>query len=56
MVAKHRINLSFLVSQLCASILEREIVKTIIQIETDEDQIITKLRDAKEIKKRVKLK
>ena len=56
MVLKNNVNLSFPVAQLCSSILELEIVKTIIQIETDEDQIITKLRDAKEIKKRVKLK
>ncbi len=46
MVLRNDVNLSFPVAQLCSSILEREIVKTIIQVETNEDEIIAKLRDA----------
>jgi hypothetical protein len=46
MVLKNHVNLSFPVAQLCSSILELEIVKTIIQIETNEDEIIAKLKDA----------
>jgi hypothetical protein len=46
MVLKNDVNLSFPVAQLCSSILELEIVKTIIQVETNEDEIIAKLRDA----------
>ncbi len=46
MVLKNHVNLSCPVAQLCSSILEREIVKTIIQIEINEDEIIAKLRDA----------
>jgi hypothetical protein len=45
MVLKNHVNLSFPVAQLCSSILELEIVKTIIQIETNEDEIIAKLKD-----------
>ena len=48
LVVKNDVYLHFPVSQLCSSILEKEIVKTIIQIESDEDEIIEKLKTVKE--------